>query len=65
MFGQLVFSSIAILEIGPSESRRLVRRDWIAEIMEESVSGLEEVMLIINGLDDVGSSWIIVWIQSM
>jgi hypothetical protein len=26
---------------------------------------LEEVMLIINGLDDVGSSWIIVWIQSM
>jgi hypothetical protein len=41
-----------------------VRRDWIKEIMEESVLGEDEVMLIMNGFDDVGSFWMIVWIQS-
>ena len=64
MFGQLVFSSIAILEIGLSESWRLARRDWIAEIMQSREAGSEAVMLIMNGLDDVGSFRIIVWIQS-
>jgi hypothetical protein len=37
-----------------------VRSNWIEEIMEESVLGEDEVMLIMNGLDDVGSFWMIV-----
>ena len=64
MLGQLELNSIAILEVGPSESRRFVRRNWIAESIEERDEGEEEVMLIINGLDDVGLFWTIVWIQS-
>jgi hypothetical protein len=38
----------------------VVRSDWIEEIIEESVLGEDEVMLIMNGLDDVGSFWMIV-----
>ena len=59
IFGQLALNSIAILDMGPSESQRFVRRDWIAESMVEREDGEEEVMLMINGLDEVASSCMI------
>lgn len=55
MLGQLVFNSIAILEEDPSASWSFERRSWIASSMEDRDRGDEEVMLIMNGFDEVGS----------
>lgn len=63
MFGQLVFNSIAIREVGPDESCSSLRRDWIAVSIEEREVGDEEVMLIMKGFDELGSDWIIFRIQ--